>query len=235
MTFDDITALVAAQRSAAWADVAQRIAHEIKNPLTPITLSTERLRKKFGPEITSDREAYDRYLDTISRHVRDIGRMVEEFVGFARMPVAKISEEDFVAIIRKSIFSQQTVHGDITYQTNLPSHPINMLCDEAQLGQAILNLLKNAAEALEGRAQKEISITINETPSALILTLEDNGPGFPPEHMARLTEPYVTTRAKGTGLGLAIVKRTIEEHKGTLSLSNRPEGGACVTLTFPKN
>ena len=235
VTFDDITALVAAQRSAAWADVAQRIAHEIKNPLTPITLSTERLRKKFGPEITSDRDAYDRYLDTISRHVRDIGRMVEEFVGFARMPVAKISEEDVVALIRKSIFSQQTVHGDITYHTTLPDHAVPMLCDEAQLGQAILNLLKNAAEALEGRAEKTITITLNETKHTITITLEDNGPGFPPEHMARLTEPYVTTRVKGTGLGLAIVKRTIEEHKGNLTLSNRPAGGACVTLTFPKS
>ena len=234
VTFDDITALVAAQRSAAWADVAQRIAHEIKNPLTPITLSAERLRKKFGPEITSDREAYDRYLDTIARHVRDIGRMVEEFVSFARLPAVQLREENLVMLIRKSVFSEQTVHGDITYTQTLPNMPINLLCDETQLGQAIINLLKNAAEALEGRAEKEIIVTLNESTNATTLTIEDNGGGFPTENMARLTEPYVTTRAKGTGLGLAIVKRTVEEHKGNMTLSNRAQGGACVTISFPK-
>ena len=235
VTFDDITELVAAQRSAAWADVAQRIAHEIKNPLTPITLSTERLRKKFGPEITSDREAYDRYLDTIARHVRDIGRMVEEFVAFARLPAAQLREENLVMLIRKSVFSEQTVHGDITYAQNLPNHAVNFVCDETQLGQAILNLLKNAAEALDGREQKEILLTLTEGKNSITLTVEDNGAGFPAENMARLTEPYVTTRVKGTGLGLAIVKRTIEEHKGSIALSNRAHGGACVTLTFPKS
>jgi len=235
VTFDDITALVAAQRSAAWADVAQRIAHEIKNPLTPITLSTERLRKKFGPEITSDRESYDRYLDTIARHVRDIGRMVEEFVVFARLPNAQLREENLVTLIRKSLFSEQTVHPEIRYHQALPDKPVLLMCDEVQLGQALLNLLKNAAEAMEGRADKEIIITLTDRKNDIQLTVEDNGPGFPTEHMARLTEPYVTTRAKGTGLGLAIVKRTVEEHKGNIGLSNRVGGGACITLTFPKN
>lgn len=235
VTFDDITELVSAQRSAAWADVARRIAHEIKNPLTPITLSVDRLRRKFGPEVTSDAEGYNRYLETISRHVRDIGRMVEEFVSFARMPNAVFRDEDLVPLIRKAVFSEQTVHGEISYELDLPKTPVVIMGDETQLGQVMLNLLKNAAEALEPHeGAKRIFITLKEDDANAILSVCDNGAGFPTEHMARLTEPYVTTRAKGTGLGLAIVKRSVEEHKGTLALSNRPEGGAQVTLTLPK-
>lgn len=236
VTFDDISELVSAQRSAAWADVARRIAHEIKNPLTPITLSVDRLRRKFGAEIASDKEGYERYLETISRHVRDIGRMVEEFVSFARMPNASFKPDDLVRLIRTSVFSEQTVHPDIAYTLSMPRE-LRLVMDESQLGQVLLNLLKNAAEALEAapaeKQKKEIRITLKENGSQAMLTLEDNGPGFPPEHLERLTEPYVTTRAKGTGLGLAIVKRSIEEHKGTLALANRPEGGAQVVLTLP--
>lgn len=233
VTFNDITPLVAAQRSAAWADVARRIAHEIKNPLTPITLSTERLRKKFGPQVgTEERESYDRYLDTVARHVRDIGRMVEEFVTYARLPMSVFAEENLVSIIRKAVFSAQTTHTEIKYRQQLPAAPITLLCDEAQLGQALLNLLKNAAEALEHAAVKEISVTLEATTDTITLTVEDTGPGFPPDKIATLTEPYVTTRAKGTGLGLAIVKRTVEEHKGTMTLTNREGGGARVTITF---
>lgn len=234
VTFDDISALVAAQRSAAWADVARRIAHEIKNPLTPITLSAERLRKKFGPEIASDRESYDRYLDTIARHTRDIGRMVEEFVNYARLPMSVYAEENLSAIIRKIMFSAQTSFPDIAFKKFFPDAPVPFMCDEAQLGQALLNLLKNAAEALESTEQKEITVTLAVTDSAITLTVEDNGPGFPPDKIATLTEPYVTTRSKGTGLGLAIVKRTVEEHGGHLSLSNRDESGARVSIVFPR-
>ena len=235
VTFDDITALVAAQRSAAWADVARRIAHEIKNPLTPITLSAERLRKKFGPDAASEeRESYDRYLDTIARHTRDIGRMVEEFVTYARLPTSVYAVENLVSIIRKAVFSEQTAHPDITYVQRLPGTPVPLLCDEAQLGQALLNLLKNAAEALEISANREITIALTEDSSSVTLTVSDNGPGFPADKIGNLTEPYVTTRPKGTGLGLAIVKRTVEEHKGTLTLSNREGGGACVTVVFAR-
>lgn len=233
VTFDDITALVAAQRSAAWTDVARRIAHEIKNPLTPITLSTERLRKKFGPEAGSEeRESYDRYIDTIARHVRDIGRMVEEFVTYARMPTSVHAQENLVNVIRKTVFSSQTAHPAVTFKQDLPSTPVSILCDEGQLGQALLNLLKNAAEAMEESPRKEITLALTTTDSSAILTITDTGPGFPPDKIATLTEPYVTTRAKGTGLGLAIVKRTVEEHKGTLTLTNREGGGARVTITF---
>ncbi|MES2984681.1 MAG: PAS domain-containing sensor histidine kinase [Pseudomonadota bacterium] len=234
VTFDDVTELVAAQRSAAWADVARRIAHEIKNPLTPITLSAERLRKKFGPEAGSEeRESFDRYLDTIARHTRDIGRMVEEFVAYARLPASVFRAENLVSIIRKTVFSAQTAHADIHYTQTLPATAVTLLCDEAQLGQALLNLLKNAAEAMEGQAEKTVAITLSETASAITLTLADNGPGFPADKIAQLMEPYVTTRAKGTGLGLAIVKRSIEEHKGSITLANGPQGGAVVTMVFP--
>ena len=235
VTFDDITALVAAQRSAAWSDVARRIAHEIKNPLTPITLSTERLRKKFGPESGSEeRESFDRYIDTISRHTRDIGRMVEEFVTYARMPSSVYAQENLVSIIRKTVFSAQTARPDIRYTQELPQQPVMMLCDEAQLGQTLLNLLKNAAEALEEAPTKEVHVKLVATTEAITLTIEDTGPGFPADKLTTLTDPDVTTRAKGTGLGLSIVKRTVDEHRGTLTLSNREQGGARVTLTFPK-
>ncbi len=235
VTFDDITALVSAQRAAAWADVARRIAHEIKNPLTPITLSAERLRKKFAPEEPGElRESFERYVETIARHTRDIGRMVEEFVAYARLPASVFHEEDLVALVRKTVFSSQTVNADVRYTLNLPDAPVPFTCDEGQLGRALLNLLKNAGEAMEGREVKEIHLTLVAEAAAITLTIEDNGPGFPEDKLATLTEPYVTTRTKGTGLGLAIVKRTIEEHKGTLTLSNRAEGGARVVLTLPR-
>lgn len=235
VTFDDITELVSAQRASAWADVARRIAHEIKNPLTPITLSVDRLRRKFGEQVSTDKEGYERYLETISRHVRDIGRMVEEFVAFARMPTANFKDANVVALLRDSVFSEKTAHEDIEYQLEAPNAPVNMLLDETQLGQVFLNLLKNAAEALEQKkGKKRITIRIEDTKDAVIITFEDNGAGFPLDKISTLTEPYVTTRTKGTGLGLAIVKRSVEEHKGTVALSNAAEGGAQVTLTFAK-
>jgi two-component system nitrogen regulation sensor histidine kinase NtrY len=235
VTFDDITALVSAQRSAAWADVARRIAHEIKNPLTPITLSAERIRKKFAPsEGSEERESFDKYLDTISRHVRDIGRMVEEFVTYARLPQSVFAEENLVAIVKKAAFSAQTTHPEIRYTQQLPGNAVLMMCDEAQLGQTLLNLLKNAAEALEAAEKKEITITLDVSETTITLRVDDTGVGFPADKITTLTEPYVTTRAKGTGLGLAIVKRTVEEHKGTLTLTNREGGGACVTMVFPR-
>ncbi len=234
VTFDDITALVAAQRAAAWTDVARRIAHEIKNPLTPITLSAERLRKKFAPEEGSEeREAFDRYIETIARHTRDIGRMVEEFVAYARMPSSVFRSENLTSIVRKTVFSAQTANPDIHYRVQLPEAPVMISCDESQLGQALLNLLKNASEALEGAKEKHIVISLESGAETATLTIEDNGPGFPPDKIDTLTEPYVTTRAKGTGLGLAIVKRSVEEHKGTLALTNREEGGAKVVMVFP--
>lgn len=238
VTLDDITALVQAQRNAAWSDVARRVAHEIKNPLTPITLSTERLKKKFGDEIFSDREAYFRYIDTISRHVKDIGTIVEEFVSFARMPSAKLASQTLLPIIRKVVFSESTAHGDIHYNLSCSNDGIVIDCDESLLSQAMLNILKNAAESLEPSIQAgkkgQIDISLSTEDKDVIVRIADNGPGFPVDKLSSLTEPYVTTRAKGTGLGLAIVKKTIEEHRGKLTLHNNDEsGGAVATLRFP--
>jgi two-component system nitrogen regulation sensor histidine kinase NtrY len=234
VTFDDITELLVAQRSAVWSDVARRVAHEIKNPLTPITLAAERLRKKYLPQITSDAENYVKYVDTISKHVGDIGKIVEEFVTFARMPAPVMKREDITALLRKAVFSEQTAHPDISYQMRLPERPLYLLCDEQQVSRVLLNLLKNAAEAfesLEGHAGAIMAECAVDGDHCLV-RLMDNGPGFPRDMMHRLLEPYMTTRAKGTGLGLAIVKKIIDDHKAQLVLENLPDGGACVTLIF---
>lgn len=241
VTFDDITELVSAQRSAAWADVAKRIAHEIKNPLTPITLSTERLKKKYLDHIDSEEEQdnFLRYVDTISKHVKDIGQMVEEFVSFARMPAAVMAEHDISKTIRDAIFSARTGFPDIRYDYQLPEGKIILQCDERQLSQLLTNLLKNAAEGIETRLEQapsgpagKVMLCVERSDSVLQLIIEDNGSGFPADKINNLTEPYVTTRAKGTGLGLAIVKKHVEAHKGTLTLENRAEGGARVILSF---
>jgi len=242
VTFDDITILVSAQRRAAWADVARRIAHEIKNPLTPIQLSTERLRKKFLPEDAEAQSNFRRYLDTIARHTSDIGSMVDEFVSFARMPTPVFTTIDLSSILDKNVFSTQTAYGHIAYHLHIPSAPISINGDERQIGQALNNLLKNAAEAFEQRKESpehtphppaSVSITLSTQPHFAEITIEDNGNGFPPELMDTIMEPYVTTREKGTGLGLAIVKKTIEDHGGTITLTNRDEGGARIHILLP--
>lgn len=234
VTFDDITDLLVAQRSAAWADVARRVAHEIKNPLTPIQLSAERLRKKFLPAAPEESEQYLRYIDTIVRHVSDIGKIVEEFAAFARMPSPQMKREDLASILRKAVFSEQTSHADITYEAQLPAQPVYLQCDEQQIRRLLLNLLKNSAEAFEGMEQprKTIALHCQQEHGVFTVRITDNGPGFPPDKLNRLLEPYVTTRVKGTGLGLAIVKKIADDHKITLILENLPEGGACVILHF---
>ena len=242
VTLDDISPLVAAQRNAAWADVARRVAHEIKNPLTPIALSAERIRRKYHKLVEGEEaETFARYTDTIARHVADIGRMVDEFVSFARMPGALMKPVDMHAILKTVMFSEQVAHPDIRYTLEAEPAPIALLGDERQLAQAFTNLLKNAAEAMEASAKNappQLHMRIHPLPpradgaKGLQITLEDNGTGFPPEQISQLFEPYVTTRTKGTGLGLAIVKRIIEEHKGSITLQNRAEGGARVMLSF---
>lgn len=229
--------LIAAQRSAAWADVARRVAHEIKNPLTPITLAAERLRKKYAPQITTDAENFLKYTDTISKHTKDIGKMVEEFVNFARMPAPVFKNEDILAVTRKIVFSEQVAHPDISY--HLPTDAINFLvsCDERLISQMLTNILKNAAEAMEVtdnklENKKKISISITRNGSNCVLSIQDNGPGIPADMLPRIMEPYVTTRSKGTGLGLAIVKKTMEDHRGSVTIANHPNGGTLVTLTF---
>ncbi len=245
VTFDDITELVSAQRKAAWADVARRIAHEIKNPLTPIQLSAERLRRKYLKEITSDTEVFTMCTDTIVRQVDDIRRMVDEFSAFARMPQPVMKPCNINDLVRQAVFLQSSAHsGSIRFDTRLPSGPLTVACDSRQISQALTNLLQNAADAIEGRASAadgaplpggEVSIAVANDDEKVTLTIEDNGKGLPTdEQRDRLTEPYVTTRAKGTGLGLAIVKKIMEDHGGALTLSDRDGGpGARVTLVIP--
>ena len=237
VTFDDISELVSAQRTAAWADVARRIAHEIKNPLTPIQLSAERLKRKYLKEIQSDPETYSTLVDTIVRQVGDIGRMVDEFSSFARMPAPHMKMADLVAICREAVFVQKTGYPDVDFSGHWPDAPVPMLCDARLFGQALTNLLKNSVEAIHGRdgadlPTGQVRLSLSASAGAIVVEVVDNGRGLPKENRDRLTEPYVTTRVKGTGLGLAIVKKIVEDHGGDLLLEDAPTGGARVRLVF---
>ncbi|MDZ5647863.1 PAS domain-containing sensor histidine kinase [Nitrospirillum sp. BR 11828] len=244
ITFDDVSELLSAQRKAAWADVARRIAHEIKNPLTPIQLSAERLRRKYLKEIQSDPETFKAMTDTIVRHVDDIGRMVDEFSAFARMPTPVMKPQNIQELCRQAVFLQAAAQTAIKFESILPPQRIEVECDGRQISQALTNLLKNAMEAIEGRVEEDaangregppghITLKVEGVDDHIVLTIADNGKGLPHEGRDRLTEPYVTTRAKGTGLGLAIVKKILEDHGGTLGLDDNPGGGARVTLILP--
>ncbi|WP_374653019.1 ATP-binding protein [Dongia sp.] len=246
VTFDDVTELLSAQRKAAWSDIARRIAHEIKNPLTPIQLSAERLKRKYLKQISDDPDTFTVCTDTIIRQVGDIGRMVDEFSAFARMPAPVLNLESPVALAKELVFLQQSAHPAIDYSLDLPEIPVTIQCDSSQFNRALTNLLQNAADAIEGRLEEgraraaedlltpgHIHLWIRREGDALLLSVADNGKGLPKEGRERLTEPYVTTRSKGTGLGLAIVKKIMEDHGGRLSLADRPGGGAVVTLSFP--
>ena len=243
VTFDDITELQSAQRKAAWSDVARRIAHEIKNPLTPIQLSAERLRRKFLGEITSDPKMFDAYTETIVRHVGDIGRMVDEFSDFARMPEPVLAANDLVDACRVALTLQRAAHPSIEFVSRLPDRAVVVPCDAGLVGRALTNLLKNAVEAIDGRAADDgaaldpgrIVLTLTQDDGGATVSIEDNGRGLPPGERERLTEPYVTTREKGTGLGLAIVKKIMEDHGGSVSIVDRRAGGACARLIFPKD
>jgi len=239
VTFDEVTELLSAQRKAAWADVARRIAHEIKNPLTPIQLSAERLKRKYLREIRSDPETFSICTDTIIRHVEDIGRMVDEFSSFARMPAPTIKRENLLEICRQPVFLQRNAQIDIDFEIVAPDPALVVACDARLVGQALTNLLKNAVESIQGRSGAEgelprghIVVRIEVEEGHAVVAVEDNGKGLPQHERERLTEPYVTTRAKGTGLGLAIVKKIMEEHGGELVLEDRPDG-AIVKLLFP--
>jgi two-component system nitrogen regulation sensor histidine kinase NtrY len=239
ITFDDVTELLGAQRKAAWADVARRIAHEIKNPLTPIQLAAERLKRKYLKQIVDDPETFQVCTDTIVRQVGDIGRMVDEFSAFARMPAPVMQSENIVELCRQSLFLQQSAHPHVAYHVTLPPTPLLLNCDATLVGRALGNLLQNAADAIEGRLTDapggragEIWLTLGVAAGETFILIEDNGRGLPKVERHRLTEPYVTTRAKGTGLGLAIVKKIMEEHGGNLILDDRPGGGASVRLIF---
>lgn len=241
VTFDDVTELISAQRKAAWADVARRIAHEIKNPLTPIQLSAERLRRKYLPRIVEDREAFEVCTDTIIRQVSDIRSMVDEFSAFARMPTPKMEDHDLRELARHAVQLQQQSRSDIAYEVTLPDDPVMLSCDAAQVGRALTNLLQNAADAVEGRQERdgeaappaEIGLSVQREQDDLVVEVSDNGKGLPKAERHRLTEPYVTTRERGTGLGLAIVKKIMEDHGGDLALGDREGGGAVARLIFP--
>ena len=239
VTFDDVTELVSAQRKAAWADIARRIAHEIKNPLTPIQLSAERLRRKYQNEVASDPEVFTSCTETIIRQVEDIGRMVDEFSAFARMPQPDRKSQNLTELCRDAVFLERNRCPEINYQVAFPEEPLRLNCDRQQVSRALTNVLKNAAESIrakfgeaESTSNGVISITINDTARHVIVQIEDNGSGLPNQLIDRLAEPYVTTRSKGTGLGLAIVKKIMEDHQGDLVLQNRDEGGARISLMF---
>ncbi len=235
VTFDDITELQSAQRKAAWADVARRIAHEIKNPLTPIQLAAERLKRRFTREITSDPDTFSQCADTIIRHVGDIGRMVDEFSNFARMPQPVIKVEDVGRIAREALVLQRTARPQITWRSEIPDRGPLAPCDRRLLSQALTNLLQNAADAVAMRESAgTISLCVQSGDDDVRIIVTDDGIGLPQEDRARLTEPYVTHKPKGTGLGLAIVKKIMEDHHGRLMLDDRPEGpGAVAALVLP--
>lgn len=244
VTVDDITELVTAQRSSAWSDIARRIAHEIKNPLTPIQLSAERIQRRFGKVIVDDREIFDQCTDTIIRQVGDIGRMVDEFSAFARMPKPILGPLDIRQALKESAFLIEVSRPDIVIEKSFADVPLVGLFDSRMIGQALGNLIKNATEAIDARPEERVHETghvmvkVHENAGAMIVDIMDNGKGLPRENRQRLLEPYMTTREKGTGLGLAIVRKIVEEHNGVLTLHDAPADfydgvGANIRLEFP--
>ena len=242
VTLDDITDLIHAQRTAAWADVARRIAHEIKNPLTPIQLSAERIRRKYGKVITTDREIFDQCTNTIVRQVDDIKRMVDEFSSFAQMPKPTPETDDISEIVREVLFLMRVGHPDVTISEDMPKGPLRARFDRRLVSQAVTNIVKNAAEGIaaldpDARGEGRIDVRLAEIDGNVTIEVMDNGKGFPAENRQRLLEPYMTTRDGGTGLGLAIVGKILEDHGGGIDLADRPGGGrgALVRLWFPLN
>ncbi len=237
LTFDDITQQLLDQRRAAWADVARRIAHEIKNPLTPIQLAAERIQRRYAKLIPADDTTFGRLTETIVRQVGDLRRMVDEFSSFARMPKPVFREESLVDLARQAVFLHEVAHPAIRFALVFEDPAPNLVCDRRQIGQALTNLVKNAVEAIEGRTGDdlpvgEITVVLTDHGGRTVgVQIADNGIGLPVER-DRIVEPYMTTRARGTGLGLAIVKKIVEEHLGSMHFTDRPGGGTVVTLAF---
>ena len=239
VTFDDITPLIAAQRKAAWADVARRIAHEIKNPLTPIQLSAERLKRKYLSEIETDPETFAACTDTIVRQVGDLRHIVNEFSNFARMPAPQFARGDIVTLLDQAITLHEVGGGDVEFIREFPDGPMAVQCDARQIGQVFNNLLQNALDAIEGRQSKvsdppagRIRVMVAEDGDRCIIEIHDNGRGLPAGSRDKLFEPYVTHRDKGTGLGLAIAQRIVAEHGGSLVLDESVDGGACARINL---
>jgi len=239
LTFDDITDQLSDQRNAAWSDIARRIAHEIKNPLTPIQLAAERLQRRFGTEVESDPETFERLTGTIVRQVGDLRRMVDEFSNFARMPKPVFRSENVHDIARQALFLHEVAHPEIKFALDPAEGDIPMVCDRRQLGQALTNVVKNGVEAIESRRARgehhlggdRVELRIRREGEQLVIDITDTGVGLP-EDRERLTEPYMTTRVRGTGLGLAIVKKIVEEHCGEIAFLDRQGGGTRVRIAF---
>ncbi len=241
ITFEDITRQLLDQRQAAWSDVARRIAHEIKNPLTPIQLATERLKRRYRKQIEVDGELFDELTNTIVRQVGDLSKMIDEFSSFARLPKPVFRPEDALDLVRQSLFLQEVAHPQVNYTlTTAAEGPVRIQCDRHQFGQAITNVLKNAFEAIEPKLEStdadyrgKIAVALEEGEDAITVAVEDNGIGLPQDR-EQIMEPYVTTREQGTGLGLAIVNKIVEEHGGEMSFSAVSSGGTRVTLRFAR-
>jgi two-component system, NtrC family, nitrogen regulation sensor histidine kinase NtrY len=240
LTFDDITEQLMDQRRAAWSDVARRIAHEIKNPLTPIQLAAERLQRRYGTEVASDPATFERLTGTIVRQVGDLRRMVDEFSSFARMPKPAFHEESLAEIARQALFLHEVAHPDIEFTLDVPDPAPRLVCDRRLLGQALTNVVKNGVEAIQQKREEtrrrkpgpdQVAIAIREAGSKVSIEIGDTGIGLPPQR-AQMTEPYMTTRAKGTGLGLAIVKKIVEEHFGQIEFEDGAGGGSVVRMIF---
>ncbi|HKT77632.1 MAG TPA: ATP-binding protein [Sphingobium sp.] len=239
LTFDDITQQLSDQRRAAWSDVARRIAHEIKNPLTPIQLAAERLQRRYAGEVSSDKATFTRLTGTIVRQVGDLRRIVDEFSSFARMPKPVFRREAVGDIARHALFLHEVAHPDIRFEFQADDDDMELVCDRRQLGQALTNIVKNSVEAIEpkpapeaGQVRGHVRMAVRRDDGHLLIEVRDDGIGLPPER-ERVLEPYMTTRTKGTGLGLAIVKKIVEEHMGDIRLDDAEGGGTCVTLRFP--
>ncbi|MCP5396745.1 MAG: HAMP domain-containing protein [Sphingomonadaceae bacterium] len=242
ITFEDITRQLLDQRQAAWSDVARRIAHEIKNPLTPIQLATERLKRRYRTQIEKDGELFDELTSTIVRQVGDLRKMVDEFSSFARLPKPTFRQEDALDIVRQAMFLQEVAHSEVNYRfDNQAGEEVRIACDRHQLGQAMTNILKNAFEAVEAKAKNaepdyrgSISVELSRDGEMISIAVEDNGIGLPQDR-DNIIEPYVTTREKGTGLGLAIVNKIVEEHGGDMTFSTGSNGGSRVTMRFARD
>ncbi|WP_185829237.1 sensor histidine kinase [Sphingomonas ginkgonis] len=241
LTFDDITDQLSDQRRAAWSDIARRIAHEIKNPLTPIQLAAERLQRRYGGEIKTDPDTFQRLTETIVRQVGDLRRMVDEFSNFARMPKPVFREENLHDIARTALFLHEVAHPGISFTLDPPTGALRMVCDRRQLGQALTNVVKNAVEAIDARRSRgdqslegdRVALALRESDENIVIDVTDTGVGLP-EDRERLTEPYMTTRVRGTGLGLAIVKKIVEEHGGEIAFLDRRGGGTHVRIAFDR-
>lgn len=226
--------LVIAQRALAWSDVARKVAHEIKNPLTPIHLASERLLRKFGDQV-QDKAEFNKYIQMIIRHTDDIKTIVSEFVHFARLPAPILVDYDLVPIVKNMVESRKLINDKITYEFICKHSSVSFVCDITQINQIMVNLLKNAEESIVVKGenyQGSIQVIIMTDNSQVIIEVTDNGIGFPSSLIDKATDAYITTRVTGTGLGLAIVKKIAQDHCAILDICNRPEGGACISIVF---